>query len=147
VLTGSALDTVLARRATRFPLRQSSVHRSLCNLPDQPGTPWLAYCFGGEGEPQFVTPERMTELGADRERLEESAIANLGRAPSSWTPRWVPGADGREVDVLFCIEEPHACERILDKPFLCTRRACSDRDAGGPQCPSAACCSWRACKT
>jgi hypothetical protein len=38
--------------------------------------------------------------------------------PVSWTPRWVPAPDGHEVDVLFCVGEPHACERILEKPFL-----------------------------
>jgi hypothetical protein len=117
--TGSALDRVFARiHAYEFPEREAAIHRSLCALPDQTGTPWLAFEVEQDSGPELVSREQLAALGIDQVRLEQAAIANLSRTPASWTPRWVPGADGREVDVLFCIDEPRACERILERPFL-----------------------------
>jgi hypothetical protein len=117
--TGSPLDHV-------FPLIEPHdwnegagvVSRSLCSLPDQSGTPWLGFQLEAGDANELVTAERLAELGVDAERLERAAIANLGRIPASWTPRWVPAPDGREVDVLFCDGEARGCERILEKPFL-----------------------------
>jgi hypothetical protein len=113
--TGRALDEVtLAIEPHDWDERSAAVHRSLCSLPDQAGTPWIAFRLGDE----LVTEERMRELGTDLERLEQAAVANLACKPASWTPRWVQAPDGREVDLLFCTGEPQACERILDSAFL-----------------------------
>ncbi len=116
--TGSALDRVLpVIEAHDFPERAAVVHCALCAVSDVAGVPWIAFELESERGAELLTSAKMTELGATLERLEEHAIANLGRLPASWTPRWVPMGD-REVDVLFCEDEPRACERILDKPFL-----------------------------
>jgi hypothetical protein len=117
--TGSLLDQITLRvEPHAWAERARAAHRSLCNLPDQAGTPWLGFYVEEGGNRELVTPERLAALGVSLERLEKNAVANLARAPASWTPRWVQGADGREVDVLFCSDEPHAPERIFDKPFL-----------------------------
>jgi hypothetical protein len=117
--TGSVLDRVLARiHPHEFPERSRAVHRSLCSLPDQAGTPWLGFEIEGESGAELLTNERLAVLGIDLARLEQAALANLARTPASWSPRWVPGADGREIDLLFCVDEPSACERILERPFL-----------------------------
>lgn len=117
--TGSLLDRVAARVEPHdFAERERAVHRSLCSLPDQSGTPWLVFQLEADGEPELVTPARLAELGLTLERLEQNALANLERSPASWTPRWVAGIDGRELDVLFCIDESRAAERILERPFL-----------------------------
>ncbi len=116
---GSLLDRIMLRIEPHgWEERARAAHRSVCSLPDQPGTPWLGYYVEDEGKRELVTPERLAEMGVSLERLEQNAIANLARVPASWTPRWVQGADGRDVDVLFCIDEPHTPERIFDKPFL-----------------------------
>jgi hypothetical protein len=117
--TGSDLDRVVARiQPHDFGQRDGIVHRSLCSLPDQAGTPWLVFELAGDDGPELVTHQRLSALGTDAQRLEQAALTNLSRAPASWTPRWVPGADGREIDVLFCVDDPDACERILERPFL-----------------------------
>ena len=101
-----------------FPERPGTVHKSLCGLPDQAGTPWIAFEIEVDGTRERVTEARLAELGVTLERLEQCAVANLTRVPASWTPRWVPGADGREVDVLFCVDDSLACARILERSFL-----------------------------
>jgi hypothetical protein len=118
--TGTALDRVRAVvEPYEWPLRSSAVHRSLCSLPDVAGTPWLRFGLAAlEGDMELVTPAKMTELDLSLERLEQAALANLAHEPVSWIPRWAQGVHGREVDVLFCIDQAYAAERILDKPFL-----------------------------
>ena len=116
---GSLLDRITLRIEPHdWKERARAAHRSLCYLPDQPGLPWLGFAIEDGDKSELVTPERLAEMGVSLERLEQNAIANLARVPASWTPRWVQGADGREVDVLFCIDEPYTPERIFDKPFL-----------------------------
>ena len=117
--SGSLLDRVTLRiEPAGWGERARAVHRSLCSTPDQVGCPWLGFYLEEEGTRELITPERLAEMRVSLERLEQNAIANLARMPASWTPRWVQGADGREVDVLFCIDEPHTPERIFDRPFL-----------------------------
>jgi hypothetical protein len=116
--TGSPLDQVNARiEPYEWPERASAVHRSLCDLPDQPGTPWLSFVLEHDNQSELVGPEKLAALGLTLERAEEAAIANLARRPISWTVRWSEGTD-QEVDVLYANEGVHASERILDKPFL-----------------------------
>lgn len=116
--TGGPLDHLNARVEPHdWPLRAQAVHRSLCFLPDQPGTPWLSFALEENGQSELLGPEKLAALGLTLERAEEAAIANLARRPISWTPRWSEGND-QEVDVLYATEGDHASERVLDKPFL-----------------------------
>jgi hypothetical protein len=113
--SGSALDkvsVVIERGDASLPA--GAVSRPLCT-PEDVHVPRLTFHIDGD---ELVTDARRAALGVDSAELERAALRGLARVAASWTPRWVPDSAGREVDVLFCSDEPQASERILEKPFL-----------------------------
>jgi hypothetical protein len=116
--TGGRLESVLPSiQPHDFASRSTAACRALAT-PEQTGVPWLAFRREEGEESELVSADALSELAVGLAELERHARTNLARVPASWTPRWVPGADGREIDVLFCNDEENACERILEKAFL-----------------------------
>jgi hypothetical protein len=118
------LDTILLEQVLpvvqphEWPERPATVHRSLCWLPRIAGTPWLGFQISLGSTKRIVMRTDLDSLGITAEALEKAAIRNLSRSRSSWVSRQLPGPGGKPVDVLFCQDSPHACERILERPFL-----------------------------
>ena len=102
-----------------WPGRPHAAHRSLCFMPRLAGTPWLAFRYDVGALTAYVGPERLEVLGVNAEQIEAQAAANLAANAASW--RVLPPPQGiteQGIFALMCEEDPNACERLLDKPFM-----------------------------
>lgn len=82
-------------------------------MPQVAGTPWLSMYFETGGRLNYVNQQVLTSIGVPAQKLEQAAIFNVARTPASWAPQNVGGRT-----VLTCVDQPHACERILVPEFL-----------------------------
>ena len=101
-----------------WPGKSATLHRSLCFMPRLVGTPWLSFYFELDGKRNYVDSGVLARLGLGAEQLEAVAIRNVVRTSAVWEPLRLGAAVVDQRVVLRCIDQPHACERILEPEFL-----------------------------
>jgi hypothetical protein len=80
--------------------------------------PWLAFGYDRPHTFEFLNNDQLGALKKNLEQVEQEATRNVRLRKASWQATPVPLGHAGEVDVLLCVDDYFAAEKILDAGFL-----------------------------
>jgi len=88
--------------------------------PDKPSEfmPWLAFGWDSPHTFEFLNTDKLKTLGMTEAQVEAQALDNLRKRKSTWQSHDAPLGDGKTLQLLICMDDFFAAERILDAPFM-----------------------------